>query len=57
VIVHHAVIPEIRYDAALVDIPPNHIQSLIDHPDVTLARVDEIMFLRPQSLRASSGKR
>jgi hypothetical protein len=50
VIVHHAVIPEIRYDAALVDVPPNHIQALIDHPDVTLARVDEIMFLRPQSV-------
>jgi hypothetical protein len=50
VIVHHAVIPEIRYDAALVDIPPEQIQVLIDHPDVTLARVDEILFLRPQSV-------
>jgi hypothetical protein len=49
-VVHHVVIPEIRYDAALVDIPPDQVQALIDHPDVTLARVDEIMFLRPQSL-------
>jgi hypothetical protein len=49
-VVHHVVIPEIRYDAALVDIPPDQVQALIDHPDVTLARVDEIMFLRPQSV-------
>lgn len=49
-VVHHAVIPEIRYDAALVDIPPEHVQTLIEHPEVTLARVDEVMFLRPQSM-------
>ena len=49
-IVHHAVIPEIRYDAALIDIPPDQVRMLIDHPDVTLARVDEVMFLRPQSV-------
>ena len=48
-VVQHAVIPEIRYDAALVDIPPNQVQAIIDHPDITLARIDEIMFLRPQS--------
>jgi hypothetical protein len=48
-VVHHAVIPEIRYDAALVDIPPDQVQAIIDHPDIALARVDEIMFLRPQS--------
>lgn len=55
-IVHHAVIPEIRYDAALVDVPPDRVQALIDHPDVTLARVDEIMFLRPQSLARHRGR-
>lgn len=49
-VVHHATIPEIRYDAALVDIPPDQAQNLIDHPDIALARVDEIMFLRPQSV-------
>lgn len=48
-IVHHVVIAEIRYDAALVDIPPDQAQALVDHPDITLARVDEVMFLRPQS--------
>lgn len=55
-IVHHALIPEIRYDAALVDIPPAHVQALIDHPDITLARVDEIMFLRPQSVARSPAR-
>lgn len=49
-IIHHATIPEIYYDAVLVDIPPDHAQNLIDHPDIALARVDEIMFLRPQSI-------
>ena len=49
-IVHHAVIVDIRYDAALVDLPSDQVQVLIDHPDITLARVDEIMFLRPQSV-------
>lgn len=49
-IVHHGTTPEIRYDAALVDIPPQQVQRLIDHPDIELARVEEIMFLRPQSV-------
>ena len=49
-IVHHATITEIRYDGALVDVPPAQAQTLIDHPDIALARVDEIMFLRPQSI-------
>ena len=48
-IVHHATISEIRYDAAIVDIGPDQIQALIVNPTITLARVDEIMFLRPQS--------
>lgn len=49
-IVHHATIPEIRYDAVLIDVPPDRAQELIDHPDIQLGRVDEIMFLRPQSV-------
>jgi hypothetical protein len=49
-IVNHAVIPEIHYDAALVDIPADRVQALIDHPDIGLARADEVMFLRPQSV-------
>jgi Subtilase family len=49
-LIHHAVIPEIRYDAALVDLPPDQIQAILDNPDITLSRVDEVMFLRPQSI-------
>lgn len=49
-IIHRATLAEIRYDAALVDIPPDQAQRLIDHPEIELARVDEIMFLRPQSM-------
>jgi len=55
-IVHHSVIPEIRYDAVLVDVPPAQIQVLLDHPDVTLARVDDVMFLRPQSVARAPAK-
>jgi Subtilase family len=49
-VVHHAVIPEIRYDAILVDLPGAFVRALIDNPAVTLARSDEVMFLRPQSV-------
>jgi hypothetical protein len=49
-VVHHAVIPEIHYDAALIDLPGASIRALIDNPAVSLARADEVMFLRPQSV-------
>lgn len=49
-IIHHATTPEIRYDAALIDLPAACIRELIADPTVTLARVDEIMFIRPQSM-------
>lgn len=55
-ILHHSVIPEIRYDALLVDVPPAQIQALLDHPDITLARVDDVMFLRPQSVARAPAK-
>lgn len=55
-VVHHATIPEIRYDAMLVDIPPDEAQALINHPDIGIARVDEVMFLRPQSVARHPGK-
>jgi hypothetical protein len=55
-VVHHATIHEIRYDAVLADIPPDQAQALIDHPDIAIARVDEIMFLRPQSVARHSRK-
>jgi hypothetical protein len=49
-IVTSAVIAAIRYHGLLVDLPPDRVRELIDNTDVSLARVDEIMFLRPQSL-------
>lgn len=45
-----ATIPEIRYDAALVEVRPEFVQSILDHPDIGLAAFDEVMVLRPQSL-------
>jgi hypothetical protein len=48
-IIDHAVIPSIRYDAALVDLPATQIEALINNPTVSLARIDEIMFFQPQS--------
>ena len=49
-VVHHATIPEIRYDAALIDLPAARIRELIANRTVTLARVNEIMYIRPQSM-------
>jgi hypothetical protein len=48
-IVHQAQIAEIRYHAALVDLPADHVESLLAQNEVGLATVDEIMFLRPQA--------
>ena len=48
--VHHAIIEDIRYDAALVDMPPGEIQTLIDNPNINIAIADDIMFIRPQSM-------
>src|SRR5690606_3578305 len=50
VIVHHATIPDIRYDAALVDVPPDQVRAILENPIITLARIDDVMFLRPQSV-------
>jgi hypothetical protein len=49
-VVHHAVIPEIHYDAVLIDLPGASVRALIDNPAISLARADEVMFLRPQSV-------
>lgn len=53
-IIHHATIPEIRYDAALIDLPADSIRQLIADPTVALARANEIMFIRPQSMATFS---
>lgn len=55
VVVHHAVIPEIHYDAVLIDLPGASVRALIDNPAVSLARSDEVMFLRPQSVAQYPG--
>jgi hypothetical protein len=49
-IVHYAVVPEIRYHAALVELPAGQIEALIATGDVDLLRADDVMFLRPQSI-------
>jgi hypothetical protein len=48
--VHEAIISEIAYHGALVDIPAAEVQNLIEHRTVNLALADDIMFLRPQSV-------
>ncbi len=55
-IVHHATIPEIRYSAVLLDLPPERVQELLENPTVSLARADEIMFIRPQSISRFSAE-
>ncbi len=49
-VVHEAVIPDIAYHGALVDIPAAQVANLMDQRTVALALGDDIMFLRPQSL-------
>jgi hypothetical protein len=51
-VVSSATIEPIRYHALLVDLPPDRVVELLDSPDVTLARADDIMYLRPQSVAA-----
>jgi hypothetical protein len=45
-----SMIPEIAYQAALIDIPAVAIPALIARHDVALALADDVMFLRPQSV-------
>lgn len=49
-VVSGASLEPIRYQGMLVDLPAARIRELIDNPTVTLARVDDIMYLRPQSI-------
>ncbi len=44
-----ASIPEIAYDAALVEIPIREMKRLIRREEVELALCDDIMFVRPQA--------
>ena len=42
----------IRYHGMLIDLPAPRIEELLANPTVTLARLDEIMYLQPQSIAA-----
>ncbi len=44
-----ASIPDIAYDAALVEIPVREMERLIRREEVALALCDDIMFVRPQA--------
>ncbi len=48
-IVHHAIIEDIRYEAALIDLPGSEIERLVAREEIHLAICDDVMFLRPQS--------
>ena len=49
-IIHHSVIEEIGYEAALIDLPAAEIERLAQREEIDLVVCDHIMFLRPQSL-------
>lgn len=42
-------IPEIAYDAALVDLPPAEVRRLANREDSPIAICDDVMLIRPQS--------
>lgn len=48
-IVHHAVVEEIGYEAALIDLPSSEINRLIAREEIHLAVCDAVMHLRSQS--------
>lgn len=54
-LVHHATIPEIHYEAALIDLPAASVLTVMNNAAVSIARADEVMFLRPQSVARHPG--
>ena len=48
-IIDYAIIEDIRYEAALIDLPGSEIERLVEREEIHLAICDDIMFLRPQS--------
>ena len=48
-IIHHAIIEDIRYEAALIDLPGSEVARLVAREEIHLAICDDVMFLRPQS--------
>ena len=49
-LIDSAVIEQIRYHAALVEMTPGGIRELLENPEIGLVTVDDIMWLRPQSM-------
>ena len=45
-----SVINAIRYHAVLTHVSPAVVRDLLDHPDVGLVALDDVMMLRPQSM-------
>ena len=52
-VIYRASIPDVAYEAALVELPRQEIERLVQHEEVHLAVCDEIMFVRPQSSLSS----
>jgi hypothetical protein len=52
-VIHEALIPEIAYQGALIDVPAAAIPDLIARRHVALALADDVMFLRPQTVLTS----
>ena len=49
-VLHEADLEQIRYTALLAEVPAAVIQRMIDDRAVSLARIDGLMFIRPQSV-------
>ena len=51
-ILHRSSIPEIAYEAALLDLPAAEVHRIIHREETPLVICDEVMFVRPQSTAA-----
>ena len=52
-VIHEAIIPEVAYHGLLIDLPAGQVQDLIRIRSVSIALIDDVMFLRPQGLLRS----
>ena len=50
VVIHKTSIPEIAYEAMLIDLPASQARNIAQHSEVSLATCDEIMWIRPQTI-------
>jgi hypothetical protein len=55
-VIDEATIPEIAYHGMLVDIPAAAVEALVDGQRPALALLDEVMFLRPQTVMSAPGE-